>query len=89
MKFANWPQTQLTPDPGEIELLPALPKQWPSGSLAGVKARGGFRVNLEWGDGVLRKAMIESIWGTTTKVRYRDKVIPVILPPGGSMALPL
>lgn len=62
---------------GEIELLPALPKDWPDGSVTGLKARGGFRVSLAWKGGELTSATLESTGGRETKVRYRDQVTPV------------
>jgi alpha-L-fucosidase 2 len=59
---------------GEIHLLPALPKIWPDGSVSGLKARGGFEVDIVWRSGGLVNAIIRSIWGTKAKLRYETKV---------------
>src|SRR5258708_22427615 len=39
--------------PGHIELLPALPCAWPTGSIFGVKARRGLELDIAWKDGKL------------------------------------
>ena len=64
---------------GEIELLPALPAAWPSGKVAGLRARGGIAVDLEWQQGKLKRVSFRSAVGGTTKVRYADKVADVRL----------
>jgi alpha-L-fucosidase 2 len=43
--------------PGRLELLPALPKAWPSGRLTGLRLRGGAELDLEWTDGELDQAL--------------------------------
>ena len=74
---------------GFIHLLPALPAAWPTGRVQGLRARGGFAVDIAWQNGRLTNATIRSISGTACQVRYGDKVIPLDLKPGASKMLPL
>jgi len=54
---------------GEIELLPALPAAWPTGSVSGLRARGGFALDLRWADGRLVAATLTSLLGEPCVVR--------------------
>jgi alpha-L-fucosidase 2 len=55
---------------GEIVLLPALPNAWPSGSVKGLRARGGLEVDVLWRDGRLIEAGLTS--STSAFVRLRS-----------------
>ncbi|MET8394003.1 glycoside hydrolase family 95 protein [Streptomyces anthocyanicus] len=54
---------------GEIELLPALPEAWPTGSFRGLRARGGFEVDLEWTGAGITRAEVRSLLGNPVRIR--------------------
>ena len=54
---------------GAVHLLPALPDAWDSGKVKGLRARGGFIVSINWQDGTLQNATIQSTIGGTLRLR--------------------
>jgi len=55
---------------GDIYLLPAIPDAWATGSVSGLKARGGFEiVNMQWKDGKLTHLEIRSALGGNCRIR--------------------
>ena len=64
-----------------IDLLPALPKAWPNGSVTGLRARGGFVFDLAWKDGKLASYRIHSDGAKECPVRYAGKVFEAKLGP--------
>jgi alpha-L-fucosidase 2 len=58
---------------GRIHLLPALPRAWPTGRVAGLRARGGFEVEMSWEGGRLTKALIHSKSGLPCSVVCGDQ----------------
>jgi len=58
---------------GVIHLLPALPPAWPDGRVRGLRARGGFEIDMVWRDGALEEAEILSLLGNEATVRYGEQ----------------
>ena len=54
---------------GYVFILPALPSAWPEGSVTGLKARGGYEVDMTWKDGRLHRAVIHSACGGVCRLR--------------------
>ena len=56
---------------GELELLPALPPAWPTGSVSGLRARGGFTVDVAWSSGAVSAATVRASVDGRCVVRSR------------------
>ena len=72
---------------GELDLLPALPRVWPDGSVQGLRARGGFTVDIQWKSGKLVAATLHSITGHACRVRYGSAIMDLKLKPGATLTL--
>lgn len=74
---------------GVIHLLPALPDAWPNGKVTGLRARGGYEVDIEWRDGKLVKADVRGVSNSGGEVilRYGDRESRLPLDKGASQAL--
>lgn len=62
---------------GIIQLLPALPKEWPEGHINGLCARGGFVVDIVWEKNQLISARIHAEKGGACTVKYKNKTIAI------------
>jgi alpha-L-fucosidase 2 len=65
-----------------INLLPALPKEWPSGSVTGLCARDGFVVDMAWDKGTLTRLVIHSKLGKPCVLRYGEHEVALKTEPG-------
>jgi alpha-L-fucosidase 2 len=71
---------------GRIRLLPALPKAWPRGTVRGLRARGGFSLDIRWSDGELERAHITSLVGEPGIVTYQGQKLELRMKKGEARA---
>jgi len=71
---------------GEIHLLPALPEAWSSGSVTGLRARGGFEVDMHWSGGRLGNAKIRAIQGGPCRLRVAGTGYGIAVSDGAEVA---
>lgn len=72
---------------GSVRLLPALPPQWPTGEVRGLRARGGVEVDIAWSDGRLITATLRGQPGQTLTVRQPNHEAVVVLPATGELRI--
>ncbi len=74
-------------DGDEIRLLPALPDAWASGSVSGLRARGGFGVSMNWAGGRLTTVTIQAKTGGQTTLISGGKTKAISLKAGQSLTM--
>jgi alpha-L-fucosidase 2 len=72
---------------GEVHLLPALPKAWSTGSVRGLRVRGGVEVDLDWADGRLQRLALKGPPRVQLKLRHGQATQTVRLDAAGRARL--
>lgn len=67
---------------GVIHVLPALPTAWSNGWIRGLRARGGYTVDLQWGNGELLQVKIKADRAGKAQLKYGDQMQPIDLEAG-------
>ena len=74
---------------GEIHLLPALPSGWPTGSVRGLRGRGGITVSIFWRDTRLSSAIVKADRETDLTIRYQSRTTRIHLRAGAEHPIPV
>jgi len=70
---------------GELHLLPALPAEWAHGEVRGLRARGGFEIDMAWVDSRPSRVLVRAVAGQGGgRLRWGSKLIDLQLKPGQS-----
>ena len=81
------PKCWFSPTKMKLDLLPALPDAWESGSVNGICARGGFEIAMEWNGKTLKKVTIFSKKGGKTNLISGVKNKEITLKKGQKMEI--
>ncbi len=71
----------------EIIALPALPSRWPSGSLKGVRVRGGGKADIEWKAGRLTELRLQSDQAKKYRISYGNQAAEIQIEVGKPIVL--
>lgn len=71
---AGMTEMMLQSHSGEISLLPALPSEWSQGEISGLRARGGYEIDMSWKNNVLSQALLKSKYQSTCRLRTKVPV---------------
>ncbi len=63
----------------EIHVLPSIPKEWKNGKVRGLRAKGGFELEINWNENKLKHSKIKSLNGNLCTIRT---AIPVEITSG-------
>jgi len=72
------PSEELAEAPYILHLLPALPSAWPEGKVKGLRARGGFEVDIEWQAGTLTQATVHAVKGGDFRIYQGGELSEVL-----------
>lgn len=72
---------------GIIDLLPAIPQAWRDGKISGLRARGGFEIDMNWKNSKTEYVKVTSKAGGKLRIKHKEKIIEIDTDKGGEYVL--